>query len=194
MFHTFYQDASHLLSAGCVSPSSRREINLRQLWDLASTAWVQSTKATNAGMKQQAPLLSPDWVCVGLKGAVSQSLGHLNPWSAVGTAGRGLWGMALMEELCHWGQTWGFQKPQHHFQVTLCSSCLWLKIRALCLWFCQWGLPVQYSPSKTVNCKPQVNLPFCKLPWSWCFIAGTEKKPIQSGSSTWRFGNLFFTL
>ena len=112
-------------------------------------------------------------------------------WSLGGTV-REQWGGVTLEELCHWGWAFRFEKSLFHSQslslplpLPLPSPSLCLVILdqdmssvfalALCLPACHHDPPHEDHGLSLWNFKPQINSFFYKLPWSWCLITVIEK-------------------
>lgn len=114
------------------------------------------------------------WPC-GIKWECLHRLLCLNTWFLAGGA---VWGgMALLEEVHHWGRLWGF-KASCHSQCTLSALCLWFKTRTFNFLFLLQCFPT------TTDCYPWNHSPvkafFSKLFWSCFIIALSQQQKVTN--------------
>ena len=86
----------------------------------------------------------------------------------------GLGGVALREEVCHWGRPLRFQKAVKHPQGA--ALCLLLIHQDVSSCHRAFAPPLWLYGSELHT---QLHAFFYKLLWSWCFVTETERKQIQ---------------
>jgi len=85
-------------------------------------------------------------------------------------------GMALLEEMCHWGSILKFQKVTSLLVRSFCFLVVCQDTAPAlchaCLLPCSSG--PHHNNHGLLNCKLQIKPFFYKLPWSWCLFTAVE--------------------